>query len=149
MTGCTRFARLAWAALAVTLGAGAAETMRTEVRVSADEITRAQYPELTEIEWLRFEGLMRGPRGYWTPNLDPVTTLGVHARTDAERTRYAELAARLEHDRIAGELAFAVAYADAWRRLYPDERFGADTAPLASPLPGRSPPGDSIVPAGT
>ena len=32
---------------------------------------------LTEQEWTRFEKIQTGPRGFWSPNLDPLTALGV------------------------------------------------------------------------
>ncbi|MGH8490233.1 MAG: hypothetical protein ACREXS_15530, partial [Gammaproteobacteria bacterium] len=32
---------------------------------------------LTGEDWQRYERLMTGPRGIWSPHLDPVTALGV------------------------------------------------------------------------
>lgn len=90
-------------------------------------------------EWARYETLMQGQRGLWSPNLDPVMTLGIHARTEAERRRYAEMAVAQERARVAGELAFQRAYDDAWRRLYPDETL-IDLARLALPTAPLSPP---------
>lgn len=74
---------------------------------------------LTTEEWERFETLRRGPRGYWTPNVDPLTALGTEARTDTERRRYAELQARMEFKRVERELAYQRAYDEAFARLYP------------------------------
>ena len=51
---------------------------------------------LTEQEWTRFEQIQAGPRGFWSPNLDPLTALGVEAQTDQERQRYAELQVALK-----------------------------------------------------
>lgn len=76
---------------------------------------------LSEVEWARYEALMRGPRGRWSPDLDPLMVLGIHAESDAERRRFAELTARQEHDRVERELAFQREYDAAWRRLYPNE----------------------------
>ena len=81
-------------------------------------------------EWQRYETLMQGQRGLWSPDLDPILVLGIHARSDEERRRYAELAVEQERARVAGELAFQRAYDEAWRRLYPDELM-IDTAALA------------------
>jgi len=75
---------------------------------------------LTEQEWAKFESLQTGPRRYWSPQLDPLTTLGVEAETDQERQRYAELQVRLEAKRAERELAYQKAYTQAWAKLYPD-----------------------------
>lgn len=77
---------------------------------------------LTDDEWARFERLQTGPRHYWSPQLDPLTTLGVEANSDHERQRYAELQVRLEAKRAERELAYQKAYTDAWARLFPGLR---------------------------
>ncbi|ARB31296.1 TIGR03759 family integrating conjugative element protein [Pseudomonas tolaasii] len=74
---------------------------------------------LTEQEWTRFEQIQAGPRGFWSPNLDPLTTLGVEAETDQERHRYAELQVALEAKRAERELAYQNAYTAAWAKLFP------------------------------
>ncbi len=61
---------------------------------------------LSAVDWQRYLSLKRGPRGIWSPGLDPVTVLGVHARDDAERHRHAMHFVALEDVRNAGELAF-------------------------------------------
>ncbi|GAB5337069.1 TIGR03759 family integrating conjugative element protein [Pseudomonas fluorescens] len=74
---------------------------------------------LTEQEWTRFEQIQAGPRGFWSPNLDPLTALGVEAQTDQERQRYAELQVALEAKRAERELAYQNAYTAAWARQFP------------------------------
>ncbi|MDQ0668222.1 TIGR03759 family integrating conjugative element protein [Pseudomonas sp. W2I6] len=74
---------------------------------------------LTEQEWTRFEQIQAGPRGFWSPNLDPLTALGVEAHTDQERQRYAELQVALEAKRAERELAYQNAYTVAWAKLFP------------------------------
>ena len=64
---------------------------------------------------------MRGRRGVWTPGADPLLVLGAHARTEAERRRFAEAFVRAEHERVEGELAFERAVQAAWARLFPGE----------------------------
>lgn len=71
-------------------------------------------------EWARYERLLRGIDGYRSDKLDPITLLGIHARSDVERRRYAEMLARMEHDRVKGILQFQRAYNKAWKRLYPN-----------------------------
>lgn len=74
---------------------------------------------LTDDEWAKFERLQSGPRQYWSPQLDPLTTLGVEADSDQERQHYAELQVRLEARRAERELAYQKAYSAAWGRLFP------------------------------
>jgi len=74
---------------------------------------------LTEQEWTRFEQIQAGPRGFWSPNMDPLTALGVEAETDQERQRYAELQVALEAKRAERELAYQNAYTAAWAKLFP------------------------------
>ena len=74
---------------------------------------------LTEQEWSRFERIQAGPRGFWSPNLDPLTALGIEAESDQARQRYAELQVALEAKRAERELAYQNAYAAAWTKLFP------------------------------
>src|SRR3546814_20575381 len=67
-------------------------------------------------EWTRYVELMDGPLGIYSPNLDPLSALGVEARSDEERRRYAELQVQAEARRVEKLLAYKRAYDDAWRR---------------------------------
>ncbi|EIZ8586798.1 TIGR03759 family integrating conjugative element protein [Salmonella enterica subsp. enterica] len=89
----------------------------TETSLSAT--ATAQQWGLTQEEWTRYEALKRGERGIWSPSLDPLTTLGVEATTDAERRRYADLLVEKESQRVEKELAFQRAYDAAWKRRFP------------------------------
>lgn len=94
---------------------------------------------LTEQEWSRFEAIQAGPRGFWSPHLDPLTALGVEAETELERQRYAELQVQLEAKRAERELAYQNAYSAAWARLFPGllPIQGMAPAPASSPLAPR------------
>lgn len=92
------------------------ESERTRTRTE-----QAEAWKLTERDWERYETLMEGPRGIWSPDIDPITALGVEARSTEERRRYAELLVAVERERTERELAFQRAYDEAWKRLYPDE----------------------------
>ncbi|MGF6331130.1 integrating conjugative element protein (TIGR03759 family) [Pseudomonas sp. BS3782 TE3695] len=94
---------------------------------------------LTEQEWTRFEQIQAGPRGFWSPNLDPLTALGVEAQTDQERQRYAELQVALEAKRAERELSYQNAYTAAWAKLFPGL---LPIQGMASPSPASS----SVVP---
>ena len=70
-------------------------------------------------EWARYRELMEGPLGIYSPNLDPLSALGIEARTDEERRRYAELQVQIEARRVERLLAYQRAYDEAWQRLNP------------------------------
>ena len=73
-------------------------------------------------EWARYRQLMQGPLGIYSPNLDPLTALGIEARSDEERNRYAELQVQAESRRVGKELAYQRAYDAAWARVYPGQQ---------------------------
>ena len=65
---------------------------------------------LTEKEWRRYQQLMSGPRGTWTPDASPIMVLGLNARSDQERTRYARKAARMDWKRLMRERDWFLTY---------------------------------------
>lgn len=72
---------------------------------------------LTNKEYERYQNLMQEPRGIWSPGLDPLTALGVEARSDEERRRFAELQVKAERQRVEKELAYQRAYDEAYHRV--------------------------------
>jgi len=100
-----------WAAGATELEERTTATVETEVRASEWGITAT--------DWRRYQELMEGSRGIWSPNADPLMVLGAHAKTQRERDRFAELFVRKEYERVAGELEFQRAIDAAWKRLFP------------------------------
>ena len=70
-------------------------------------------------EWARYRELMEGPLGIYSPNLDPLSALGVEARSHEERQRYAEMQVKAEARRVEKLLAYQRAYDEAWQRLNP------------------------------
>ncbi|CRM12320.1 MULTISPECIES: TIGR03759 family integrating conjugative element protein [Pseudomonas] len=94
---------------------------------------------LTIQEWSRYQTLMEGSRGIYSPGLDPLTALGIEAKSDEERTRYAELQVRAERQRVDKELAYQLAYDQAFARLYPNEKViqisSNPTSPVSSVQP--------------
>lgn len=82
---------------------------------------RVEQWDLDDTEWQRYQTLMQGIRGSVSPaSLSPIEVLGIHARTDEERRRYAERWAVMIRDDAERILAFQRAYDEASRRLYPD-----------------------------
>ncbi|OMQ19577.1 TIGR03759 family integrating conjugative element protein [Serratia oryzae] len=80
----------------------------------------AQEWELTTEEWQRYQQLSKGRRGILSPGLDPITTLGIEARTEEERRHFAELSVKQDFQRVEAELAFQREVNAAWQRIYPD-----------------------------
>jgi integrating conjugative element protein (TIGR03759 family) len=108
------------------LVATAEETQTTETHVDASgvRVTVAEDANRWGVsvdDWTRYRHLMQGPRGTWSPNLDPLTALGVSADNDPDRRKYAELLVRLEHDRVQHELAFEKTVQAVKRELFPNE----------------------------
>lgn len=100
------------------------QVARSQTRVSAEsdlDASKARDWGLDAEEWTRYRQLMQGPLGVHSPNLDPLTALGIEARSDDERRRYAELQVRIEARRVEKLLAYQRAYDEAWRRLYPGQ----------------------------
>ncbi|EKF72825.1 hypothetical protein A11A3_16747 [Alcanivorax hongdengensis A-11-3] len=91
---------------------------RTNTNAALDE-RQARDWGLQPDEWARYRQLMQGPLGIHSPNLDPLTALGIEARTDEERRHYAELQVQAEARRVEKTLTYQRAYDAAWQRLYP------------------------------
>ena len=121
------------AILAVVAGAASAQsapvassrTVPAQVQNSADAVLDERLARdwgLRPEEWARYRQLMQGPLGVYSPNLDPLTALGIEARSDEERNRYAELQVQAESKRVGKTLAYQRAYDAAWKRLYPGQQ---------------------------
>jgi len=86
---------------------------------------------------------MDGPLGIYSPNIDPLTALGIEARSDEERLRYARLQVQAEAQRVEKLLAYQRAYDAAWQQQFPglpvllDETQASDT--LSATLRGLNP----------
>ncbi|EEW2003184.1 TIGR03759 family integrating conjugative element protein [Escherichia coli] len=100
---------------------GNSQTVNTSLQMlEQQQVTRsAQEWGLTAEEWQRYETLKKGRRGVLSPGLDPLTMLGIEARSDEERRHFAELAVKQEFQRVEAELAFQREVNSAWTRVYP------------------------------
>lgn len=112
----------------VTVGASRADQTTIEhsdrQTTELSSIERAQAAEwgLSPIEWRRYQTLLEGVRGHISPStLSPIEALGIHARDDAERRRYAEQWAIVMREDAERILAFQQAYDAAMQRLFPHE----------------------------
>ncbi len=122
-------------ALVVSLSVNATELSHTQIKqtdekassteantLSATDLARAQLWALSEREWRRYKQLMQGIRGSISPStISPIEVLGIHARDETERQRYAERWAKAMREDVARILAFQHAYDAAGKRLYPNE----------------------------
>lgn len=107
-------------------------TNRTDSALTEHERIRAELWALSDAEWQRYQALMKGIRGSISPpNLSPIEVLGIHARDEAERGRYARQWAEMMREDAALILAFQRAYDEAFRALNPDEML-IDVARLPS-----------------
>lgn len=82
---------------------------------------------LTREDWSRYQSIMKGPRGRWTPDISPVSALGIHAISETDRMRYAELAAKQDWERLMAERAWYLAY-----KVAKDRYFGERLKELAA-----------------
>jgi len=121
---------LLWLVAALSVQAAEPPTGRTTIDRSEAERSaltplerqRAATWELSAAEWQRYRALMDGLRGSVSPaTLSPIEVLGIHARDDSERRRYAERWAVLMREDAERILAFQRAYDEAGKRLYPEE----------------------------
>lgn len=105
---------------------------RSSTTAALDEHLARDWGLDTE-EWSRYRHLMKGPLGVSSPNLDPLTALGIEARTEEERRRYADLQVRFERQRVQKLLAYQRAYDEAWKRLFPTAERIAPSLPKPRP----------------
>ncbi len=90
--------------------------------LSASDLARARIWGLSETEWHRYQHLLQGIRGSISPaTISPIEVLGIHARDEAERQRYAEAWARAMREDVGRILTFQRAYDVAGKRLYPNQ----------------------------
>jgi len=107
-------------------------TPEQSIRVNEAQAKSTEWGLKVE-EWQRYQDLINGPRGIYSPGLDPLTVLGIESRSDEERRYYAELQVQAEAARVQKELAYQQAYDAAWKRLYPTLTPVANLSDSASP----------------
>ena len=114
-----------WAADPASTQSGNTTTSVTVLErtpLTEHERARAGLWGLSAAEWQRYRMLMEGIRGSISPGtISPIEVLGIHARDEAERRKYAEQWAVMMREDAERILAFQRAYDDAGRLLYPHE----------------------------
>ena len=94
---------------------------------------------LSETDWSTYTKLMRGPSGLWYSRLAPAFVLGINAKSDSERERFARIVYGQERRRLDDLFAFNRAYqriAGA-ERSAPDFSYFGDFGMIGD-LPGNS-----------
>lgn len=85
---------------------GALETSTMQADQSLDQRYQkdANRWGLSVEEWMRYLEIKAGPRGMWSPGLDPIAYLALEAETIAEQRHYAIVYAHMQDARIRSEL---------------------------------------------
>lgn len=131
--------RLAIAIFCLTLGSTALAnpqqqrsiSLTSEMTSTLDKAASLQLTEkdkslakqwmLEETDWIKYKEIMSGPRGIWSPGLDPLTALGVSETDPKERQRYAEIWTKVETRRAELEFAFEVERQRVGKRIHGDQ----------------------------
>jgi hypothetical protein len=122
-------ALFAFLAAGGALPARAVETAQTQIsgaqsaQTLSDLTARSNAAQwgLNLDEYRRYEALMKGMRGSISdPRITPIEVLGIHARSEAERQKYAEIFARLMAEDTERVLQFQLAYQANFKRLFPN-----------------------------
>jgi integrating conjugative element protein (TIGR03759 family) len=96
----------------------------SSIRFSASHfsLTQTQQANLWELnieQWQLYQKELQGPRGLWSPKLNPLAVLGMRKGiTVSERNRLATKLVKIERARVKRELAFEQAYQKANLRLF-------------------------------
>jgi hypothetical protein len=80
--------------------------------ISTTHIGTAKDWDLTDTEWTQYLSFMQGFSGHYYKQLSPPEVLGINASTAEELRHYAEVSAKLEHDKLERELRFNAAFHD-------------------------------------
>lgn len=97
----------------------AAVTARSATQLDAADLLLGQMWGLDQQEMVRARILRHGPRGAFSvENMSPLEMLGIHARHEGERRRYAEAFARALHEDVERSLAWEREVRAAMLRLY-------------------------------
>lgn len=94
---------------------------QTDIKLSESEKRLAKQWSLMDSDWVKYKIIMQGPRGIWSPGLDPITALGVSETDPVERKRYAEIWIKMESRRAELEFAFEVERQSASKRIFGDK----------------------------
>lgn len=90
-------------------------------KLTKHEKSLAKQFMLSEADYQKYKEIMSGPRGVWSPELDPITALGVSETDPQKRKKYAEIWVKVESKRMELEIAFEVERMAASKRVFGDK----------------------------
>ncbi len=98
------------------------ESSSTRFSVAHFSLTQSQQANLWGLnseQWQLYQTELQGPRGLWSPSLNPLAVLGMRKGVSvSERNRLATQLVKIERARVKRELAFEQAYQTANLRLF-------------------------------
>lgn len=110
-------------------GLGAADAGSENTTTSKTETSELDLTELNMIrakawglslqDYAKSLTLREGVGSYWDDSTDPITLLGIHAKTASKRRLYAEKLVHFEYEMYGKLQAFENAHGEAWQKLYP------------------------------
>lgn len=116
-----------------TTTTSATTTHAAQTQSESADHSAARHWGLTLDDYHRYQTLMKGVRGAISdPRISPIEVLGIHARNDAERRKYAEMFARMMAEDTERVLQFQLEYDRAFRRLHP-QLLAFDSSPVRPP----------------
>lgn len=89
-------------------------------QLTKDEKSLAKLWMLSESDWVKYKKIMVGPRGIWSPGIDPITALGVEETDPVQRKHYAEIWMKVESRRAELEIAFEMERSIAAKKMFPN-----------------------------
>lgn len=98
------------------------QLVRVHSQLDANDLLVAQIWGLSNEEMIRAKVLLKGPRASFSvQNLSPVEALGIHARDEKERVKYAEMFARALQADVERSLAWNRTFMEVQARMYPNQ----------------------------
>lgn len=80
--------------------------------------TIAELWGLTEADIVKYDFIMKGPRGNFSPDIAPPLALALEETNHAEKTRYLTIYAKLEYDRTRKDLETSRMYDNIFKELF-------------------------------
>jgi hypothetical protein len=95
---------------------------RIHSQLDTNDLLVAQIWGMSNEEMVRAKVLLKGPRASFSvENLSPVEALGIHARDEKERVKYAEMFARALQADVERSLAWSRTFQEVQARLFPNQ----------------------------
>ena len=153
---CNCLKSLLFLAMSIPILAIAASTDQTTLGSTVEETQSLNHSAIwgvTQEDWTRYQQIMSTKGHYLYKDLDPVTVLGLNARSSGERNRYAELLAKQEFANTQALILLDQAYNEAFKKLFghlpiinPAEVYQAKASlSSVSPTNLQADPGDRYV----